>query len=204
VSVCALSAANSYSAQKEMARSMLVSSLLLRPVARRGLLAPRSGTAGGRGGGSSGSIASGGISLPVRCVSGIRAQAEWMDVDPGPFKDAYKEYVPPVRKRVVDEQGFASGAGRKKTASASVKVKEGSGRFFVNGMPLHKVIKPYLRVEIMQVMLNTKTAGILDVYCTVQGGGFASWAWAIRSGLAYAIQNFDPAYRAILKPSTEY
>jgi hypothetical protein len=109
--------------------------------------------------------------MVARAIGGIRAQAEDMDVDPGPFRNFYKDYVPPVRQRVVDETTRSYGTGKRKTAIARVWVKEGSGQFVVNHMPLHQYIRKYVRWEILQVMLSTKIAGLLDVYCTVKGGG---------------------------------
>ncbi len=92
-----------------------------------------------------------------------------MDADPGPFK--YEDYKPPERVRVVDDKGRAYATGKRKTAIARVWVQEGNGRFFVNDIPAHEYFLPYVRVEVMKAFLASETAGLLDVYCTVRGGG---------------------------------
>ena len=101
----------------------------------------------------------------------IRAQEQDMDVDPGEYK--YEDHKTPIRKRIVDDQGRSYGTGKRKTAIARVWVKEGNGQFIVNDMSVSQYFVPYLRVEILKAFLVSETAGLLDVYCTVQGGGIS-------------------------------
>lgn len=74
----------------------------------------------------------------------------------------------------LDEQGRAYGTGRRKTASARVWVKEGSGQFIVNDRALcDYFVEGYQRLDCLYPLIRSKKAGLIDVWCTVKGGGLA-------------------------------
>ena len=92
------------------------------------------------------------------------------------------------------------GTGRRKKSIARVRLMEGKGNITVNGKALDK----YFGTEILKVIVNqpfsvTNTIGKYDVICKVQGGGFTGQAGAIRHGIARALNEADPEYRAVLK-----
>lgn len=58
------------------------------------------------------------------------------------------------------------------------------------------------REDVVLPLLLTETIGKFDVTASVRGGGFSGQAGAIRLGLARALQNWDPEWRAVLKPGT--
>lgn len=83
-----------------------------------------------------------------------------------------QEEVAKARVRVVDEKGRAYGTGRRKCSIARVWIQPGDGKFIVN----EKQFDAYFsildhRVQLLQPFTVTKTLGLWDVNCTVQGGG---------------------------------
>ena len=92
------------------------------------------------------------------------------------------------------------GTGRRKKSIARVRLMEGKGNITVNG----KALDEYFGTEILKVIVNqpfsvTNTIGKYDVICKVQGGGFTGQAGAIRHGIARALNEANPEYRAVLK-----
>lgn len=92
------------------------------------------------------------------------------------------------------------GTGRRKRSTARVRLVPGTGRFLING----RDAKDYFPYETQLLILNqplavTQTEGTYDVLVNVHGGGFTGQAGAIRHGIARALLEADPDYRAPLK-----
>lgn len=92
------------------------------------------------------------------------------------------------------------GTGRRKNATARVRLVAGEGRFTVNG----HAFEEYFPLGTMQsaVMGPLRTVGAegrFDVICLVEGGGTAGQAGAVRHGLARALLTVDPEFRIPLK-----
>ena len=92
------------------------------------------------------------------------------------------------------------GTGRRKTSIARVRIIPGSGAITING----RDIDDYFGLDTLKLIVNqpfgaTGTAGTFDIIATVKGGGIAGQAGAIRHGLARALLQADPNYRAALK-----
>ena len=90
--------------------------------------------------------------------------------------------------------------GRRKTASARVRLSRGTGSIVVNGKPVEEYL--YTEALVKSATLPITTAGLdgqLDVVVRVIGGGPNGQAGAISHGLARAIQKMDAALRAPLK-----
>jgi len=92
------------------------------------------------------------------------------------------------------------GTGRRKTSTARVYLKPGSGAITVNNRPLdtffgRKTAQMIVRqpLELMQ-MTNT-----FDVNVTVKGGGTTGQAGAIRHGLTRALMQYDESLRPTLR-----
>ena len=90
--------------------------------------------------------------------------------------------------------------GRRKTSTARVFLKPGSGSITVNDRPLdtffgRKTAQMIVRqpLELMQV---TST---FDVNVTVKGGGTTGQAGAIRHGLTRALMQYDESMRPALR-----
>lgn len=91
--------------------------------------------------------------------------------------------------------------GRRKRATARVRIRPGAGKFIVNGKP----VMEYLARETLVQMASQPlaVAGLresFDVRCICAGGGLAGQADAIRLGIARALcendENIRPALRA--------
>jgi len=92
------------------------------------------------------------------------------------------------------------GTGRRKTSTARVFLKPGSGSITINDRPLdtffgRKTAQMIVRqpLELMQV---TDT---FDVNVTVKGGGTTGQAGAIRHGLTRALMQYDESMRPALR-----
>jgi small subunit ribosomal protein S9 len=94
------------------------------------------------------------------------------------------------------------GTGRRKTATARVFLRPGSGRMTVNGRDLEDYFhSPTLRMIVRQPMLLTETAEKFDIQATVSGGGNSGQAGAVRHGIARALVGYNGELRERLKSS---
>ena len=92
------------------------------------------------------------------------------------------------------------GTGRRKTSTARVFLKAGSGAVEINGRGLDGYFpNEVLRMVVRQPLTLTETAERFDVQVTVEGGGNAGQAGAIRHGISRALLEFDGALRERLK-----
>ena len=101
----------------------------------------------------------------------------------------------------IDKQGRAYGTGRRKTATARVWNKCGTGKITVNGKDQEQYFaRPVLRLMIKQPLEAAKRETEIDVECTVTGSGLTGQAGAVRHGLARALVNFEPELRIAMRP----
>lgn len=94
---------------------------------------------------------------------------------------------------------FTKAIGRRKTATARVRLYQGDGLIIVNGADAKK----YFTAELLAVIVQPlKLAGLLkdfNVSVKLAGGGKKSQAEAVRHGLARALLLINPELRASLK-----
>ncbi|KAL4585259.1 hypothetical protein LXL04_009875 [Taraxacum kok-saghyz] len=104
-----------------------------------------------------------------------------------------QEEIAKSRVRQVDNQGRAYGTGKRKCSIARVWIEPGEGKFVINEKQFD-VYFPMLdqRAALLQPLSETKTLGLLDVNCTVKGGGISGQIGAIRLGMSRALQNWAP------------
>jgi small subunit ribosomal protein S9 len=89
-------------------------------------------------------------------------------------------------------------SGRRKTAIARVQMTPGSGSITINKRPFEEYFSvPTDRFEVMLPFETTSTTGQFDVNVTVNGGGVAGQADAVKLAIAKALVISD----AELKPS---
>ena len=90
--------------------------------------------------------------------------------------------------------------GRRKTASARVFLKPGSGKMSINGRAVNKYL-PYIskQTAVLSPLRLTNREAALDAFVTVRGGGMTGQAEAIRHGLARALVEYSAELRPILK-----
>ncbi len=92
------------------------------------------------------------------------------------------------------------GTGRRKTAAARVFLRPGSGEVKVNGRSLDDYFpNEVLKMVIKQPLLLTETAEKFDIAVTVEGGGSAGQAGAIRHGITRALMEYNNELRDRLK-----
>ncbi|MDA7527955.1 30S ribosomal protein S9 [bacterium] len=112
------------------------------------------------------------------------------------------EMVPqsdPVIRGKVDRYGVAWGTGRRKTAVARVRLKEGTGQFLINGRSLEEYF-PVIRDQklIAGPLEACEVNGQVDITVNVRGGGPTGQTGAVVLGIARALQAKDPGLHHIL------
>ena len=98
------------------------------------------------------------------------------------------------------ETAVFSATGRRKTATARVRLVEGSGKLVANGRDfenyfLHENFAKQAYAPLLTVELREK----FDVIANVSGGGISGQAVAVAHGIARALQKFNPELRIKLK-----
>ena len=101
--------------------------------------------------------------------------------------------VDPVIRGKVDRYGVAWGTGRRKTAVARVRLKEGDGQITINGRSLEE----YFPVErdqklVLAPLEAVELKGKVDIIANVRGGGPTGQTGAVVLGIARALQVRDP------------
>ncbi|MCH1920074.1 MULTISPECIES: 30S ribosomal protein S9 [Shewanella] len=92
------------------------------------------------------------------------------------------------------------GTGRRKTSTARVFAKAGSGNIVVNKRPLDVYFgRETARMVVRQPLELVEMAEKLDIYVTVKGGGITGQAGAIRHGITRALMELDEALRPSLR-----
>jgi small subunit ribosomal protein S9 len=100
----------------------------------------------------------------------------------------------------VPETNQNYGTGRRKSATARVFIKPGTGQIVINKRKIEDYFQSEMhRMIIRQPLHLTDTAGKLDILVNVEGGGFAGQAGAVRHGVTRALIEFNPEFRARLK-----
>jgi small subunit ribosomal protein S9 len=92
------------------------------------------------------------------------------------------------------------GTGRRKTSTARVFLRPGSGALSIN----HRTFETYfpteaLRTQIRQPLILTETGERFDVLATVAGGGVSGQAGAVRLGISRALVEYNGELRKRLK-----
>lgn len=92
------------------------------------------------------------------------------------------------------------GTGRRKTATARVRITEGTGKLTVNGAEFDRYFThDNFSRQAYAPLLTTELREKIDVTANVSGGGVAGQAGAVAHGIARALQKLNPELRAALK-----
>jgi small subunit ribosomal protein S9 len=92
------------------------------------------------------------------------------------------------------------GTGRRKTSTARVFLRPGTGAITVNDKPVETMFPTEsVRLQIRQPMLLTETSDKFDVLATAAGGGVVGQAGALRLGIARALCDYNLDLRPTLK-----
>lgn len=92
------------------------------------------------------------------------------------------------------------GTGRRKTSTARVFLRSGSGAITVNERPLDKYFgREVARMIVRQPLELVDLRGRFDIEVTVRGGGSFGQAGAIRHGITRALMDYDDSLRGTLR-----
>ena len=92
------------------------------------------------------------------------------------------------------------GTGRRKTSTARVFLKAGSGNVVINNRSLEQYFGRETSCMVVRQPLELVDATEkFDVYVTVNGGGISGQAGAIRHGLTRALMQYDETLRRTLR-----
>ena len=92
------------------------------------------------------------------------------------------------------------GTGRRKTSTARVFLRAGSGNIVVNGKPLNEYFgRETARIVVRQPLELTENTERFDLNITVKGGGDFGQAGAIRHGVTRALMEYDETLRKVLR-----
>jgi small subunit ribosomal protein S9 len=100
-----------------------------------------------------------------------------------------------------EQYQYFEGVGRRKSATARVRIYPGgSGEFVVNDKPLAEY---FPRVgdmkDLSKPLAAIESEGRFDVTVKVKGGGVSGQVGAVRLGLARALLEYDPELRPVLR-----
>lgn len=92
------------------------------------------------------------------------------------------------------------GTGRRKTSTARVFLRPGTGAITVNHRPIERYfLLEAHRMIIKQPLQASDAAGKFDLIVNVDGGGVSGQAGAVQHGIARALVEFNPELRKRLK-----
>ena len=122
---------------------------------------------------------------------------------PAPAEDAPATTAPSTKARPAAgalKYGYYWGTGRRKSAIARVRLREGTGKFVVN----KRELKVYFLIQkdldtVLGPLVATEAGKRVDVFVNVGGGGVSGQAGAIVLGLARALLGFNADYEPTLR-----
>lgn len=92
------------------------------------------------------------------------------------------------------------GTGRRKSSTARVFLRKGSGNIVINGRGIDEFFgRETSRMIVRQPLELTQTAEQFDVSVTVEGGGITGQAGAIRLGIARALVEYNDTLKPELR-----
>jgi small subunit ribosomal protein S9 len=102
--------------------------------------------------------------------------------------------------KIAQQTDVTRALGRRKSASARVRIDRGNGKITVNGKALNEYFTHFIDQE--NVIAALKAVGKekdLDVSVKVQGGGMKGQVVAVRHGIARALVVWNEDFKTALK-----
>ncbi|MBQ6781325.1 MAG: 30S ribosomal protein S9 [Treponema sp.] len=97
-------------------------------------------------------------------------------------------------------KNIAIGTGRRKTSTARVFLRDGSGKIVVNGKDIAEYFASEEQIRtVHRPLLVTNNENKFDILINVNGGGLKGQAAACLHGLSRALLQVDPDSRTSLK-----
>ena len=135
----------------------------------------------------------GGVVLSAGTTEGLFSGAS-----DAPVTEAAPEFVPIFRGKI-DKHGVAMGTGRRKTAVARVRIKNGSGKIVINGRPLEQYFPVEKnRAAVLLPLIVSDAVGKYDITVRATGGGITGQSGAIVLGIARCLQILTPSLHKTL------
>ena len=92
------------------------------------------------------------------------------------------------------------GTGRRKSSTARVFIKQGTGNIVINKRSLDDYFgRETARMVVRQPLELLSIGDKLDLFITVAGGGISGQAGAIRHGITRALMEYDESFRSELR-----
>jgi small subunit ribosomal protein S9 len=100
----------------------------------------------------------------------------------------------------MDKQTYYYGTGRRKTATARVKLTTGNGTIIIDGIPIEKRFPSIEHQRVInQPFLTTESTGKYNAVIKVAGGGVSGQSGAISHGISRALVRSDERFKALLR-----
>jgi small subunit ribosomal protein S9 len=97
-------------------------------------------------------------------------------------------------------QPYIWGTGRRKTAVARVRIREGTGKFLVNDLEMEAYFPLEVqRNDVLAPLRATEMGSRLDVFVNVGGSGKSSQSGAVMMGVARALKEHRPDLEPALR-----
>ena len=92
--------------------------------------------------------------------------------------------------------------GKRKRAIAKVWLTPGAGEMNINGLTLDQWLGGHetLKMKVRLPLEATKQLEAVTIKATTLGGGYSAQADALKHGITKALVEYEPSFRAILKP----
>jgi len=92
--------------------------------------------------------------------------------------------------------------GKRKSAIAKVWLESGNGEMKINGLSLDEWLggRETLKMKVRLPLNATKQLESVNIICSTLGGGISAQADAVCHGITKALVEYEPSFRAILKP----
>lgn len=92
--------------------------------------------------------------------------------------------------------------GKRKAAIAKVWITPGNGQMVINGKTLDQWLGGHetLKMKVRLPLEITKQLDAMNIKATTLGGGYSAQADALKHGITKALVEYEPSFRAILKP----
>ena len=100
----------------------------------------------------------------------------------------------------MNEHAYFYGTGRRKTATARVRLSPGSGAIIINGVPYEELLpRPEQQQVVIKPLLVTDSLNKFNTIVKVVGGGISGQCGAISHGIARALIKADENLRPTLR-----
>jgi len=110
------------------------------------------------------------------------------------------EQSEPIRQPEPPVNGYWWGTGRRKSAVARVRIREGRGKIVINGRNVDDFFSQERdRKAVRAPLKDTGNLDKIDVFVKVSGGGFTGQAGAVVLGIARALRKKDPSTESTLR-----